>query len=180
MACLFTTFPRKRGFTLIELLIVVTIMGILAAAVAIIGSEMIRRAKVARAQGDLNRIGKAIRQLEIDTNLDPGITSLSPCINNGLLFTPDASDGSDASAVGLVADGSALYNSWKGPYIEEIPKDPWNRSYYMQGRYICTQDTKGCEDLPDNTPVRAIYSSGANRSAAGTADSDNVVLVLCH
>jgi prepilin-type N-terminal cleavage/methylation domain-containing protein len=169
----FTKAKTKSGFSLIELMIVIAIIATLSALGLVGYREGVRRAKVAQAQGDLDRLKKAVSQLEFDTGFHPGHDDLIPCITSPLLFGLSNSPGGSGLAA---TDG--LYPNWRGPYIEEVPLDPWGKQYYFQGNYQCDVDARGCKEA-GNVQVRAMYSGGANKSLAGISDKDNVVVVLC-
>ncbi|PIY79168.1 MAG: hypothetical protein COY81_04080 [Candidatus Pacebacteria bacterium CG_4_10_14_0_8_um_filter_43_12] len=175
MAFLLTSQTNQRtnkGFTLIELIVVIAIIAVLA--VLGFGAYMlgIQRAKIARAQGDLDKIKKAILQLELDTNLHPGHTITSTCIRN------DEYSLDDSGTTGLVTSDPAFNTAgWKGPYIDEVPKDPWGNAYSFDPDYTCKIKAKGCETYPDDQEVRAILSGGPNGNTG--YDEDNIVAVLC-
>jgi prepilin-type N-terminal cleavage/methylation domain-containing protein len=177
MAVLFSpTSVNKKGFSLIELLIVIAIIAALSALGLFGYLEGVRRAKVAQAQGDLDRLKAAIAQLQFDTSQHPGHDPVNTCVlaEGALLFDLSLVPG----GTGLVTtDG--LYPNWKGPYIEEVPEDPWGQPYYMTGRYACKKTTAGCKGVPEGTLVRAVFSGGANESGANSSDDDNVVQILC-
>ena len=101
-----------NAFTLVEMLLVVTIIGILAALVIpkIVGRS--EQARTTAAHADLSAIKTALDAFEIDNGFFPK--------NLGDL---------------LVAPGNA--KSWKGPYLDKIPSDPWgnNYNYYFPGKH---------------------------------------------
>lgn len=170
----FSSPTSKKGFSLIEIIIVVAIVGILA--VLAVGAYLkgIERAKKTRAQSDLDRIAKAIKELELDTMFGPGHANSSDCVYQIIRFALS----NDPDGTGLVS-AAATWSNWKGPYLDKLPLDPWNQSYFYDTNYECRTDTLGCENYPDLLRVRAIYSGGANRTTAGVFDTDNVVKVLC-
>lgn len=180
MAFSFVPTKNAKGFTLIELIIVVAIMALLTAFIAFISSVMIQRARVAKAQGEMNRLAKAIKQLEMDTGMHPGPTALTTCahvaIDDVLL--------NNSERVGLVG-GATMFDDWKGPYIESVPAtDPWGTPYYLDADYYCNSNSKGCEDYSHGQLVRAIRSNGPNKVfdadlSTPAYDEDNVALVLC-
>lgn len=172
---------NKYGFTLIELLIVVALIGILSMTVMWVYQTSILRAKNGKAQADLNRIGKAIRQMEVDTERWPmHLATYTGCGTNSATTHEFELDSS--GAVGLLQTDGA-YSGWNGPYLAELPTDPWGKPYRFDNDYFCFQDSVtrgiGCEWETDplNT-VSVIFSSGPNRSG-GTYDEDNIVLLLC-
>ena len=106
--------PESRGFTLIEILVVVVILGILAAIVVPRVMERPGEARVTRAKQDIQGVITALSLYKLDNFNYPG-----------------TAQGLDA----LVAkpSGEPDAPNWKGPYLDRVPKDPWNRPYqYLQ------------------------------------------------
>ncbi len=99
---------RTKGFTLIELMLVVIIIGALVAMVMPRLTGRSEQARVVAAQADINaNIATALKLYELD--------------NGGFPTTEEG------LAALTARPGSAL--SWKGPYIEKKPVDPWGREY---------------------------------------------------
>ncbi len=95
---------HKGGFTLIEILLVVVIIGILAGIALPKLSGHTRRAEITRARAEIENIGTALAQYEMDLGEFP--RSLQELVT---------SPGSDR---------------WNGPYLQKgVPNDPWKRPY---------------------------------------------------
>lgn len=95
---------HKGGFTLIEILLVVVIIGILAGIALPKLSGHTRRAEITRARAEIENIGTALAQYEMDMGEFP--RSLQELVT---------SPGSDR---------------WNGPYLQKgVPNDPWRRPY---------------------------------------------------
>jgi prepilin-type N-terminal cleavage/methylation domain-containing protein len=191
-----TISSRSKGFTLIELLIVVAIIGVLSGLGIWAYMLGIDRAKNARAQSDLNRLAKAIAQLNVDTGLMPNKESVSTCDKSGGIISGAAPGNSIFFSPGHQSlNRSGLWNnfanndgstgpavtSWKGPYmdgdISQVPLDPWGNPYEYDGDYICKADVKGCEryiGTLDND--RALISWGKDKIVY---TADDIAYVFC-
>jgi len=107
----------KSGFTLVEILIVVVILGILAAIVIPQFTEASTEAKESRLVSDLQTMRSQIELFKIQHNDDlPGAGTAT--------FVQAMTQYTDvAGALALVqAPGAGVY----GPYIQQIPTNPWN------------------------------------------------------
>ena len=100
-----TTRKAKRGFTLVEMLLVVTIIGILAALVIPKIAGTSEKARVTAAMSDIKGgIKTALDRYEVENGMYP------------------------KSLQDLVVRPSDAKN-WSGPYLDDIPKDPWGQPY---------------------------------------------------
>jgi len=106
-----TTRDRSRGFTLVELVVVMTIITILAGAVAIQVTNRIRYAKRARAVQDVCTLETALDLYAAD---------------NG--YAPTTQQGLDALRTKPSSDPQP--QNWNGPYVKKrVPTDPWGSEY---------------------------------------------------
>jgi general secretion pathway protein G len=114
-AAAYRTCPRSNspGFTLIEILVVVVILGILAAIVVPRVMERPGEARVTRAKQDIQGVVTALSLYKLDN------------------FTyPSGEQGLDALVTRPAGQPDAP--NWKGPYLDRVAKDPWNRPYQYQ------------------------------------------------
>jgi general secretion pathway protein G len=97
-----------RAFTLIELLLVLVILGVLAAIVVPKFTDRTKDAKIAAAKANISSLETALDAFEVDTgrypNSDEGLAAL--------VYAPSDVEG------------------WHGPYIKNVPLDPWGHEYY--------------------------------------------------
>jgi hypothetical protein len=65
----------------------------------------------------------------------------------------------------LVRDPGPSYPKWKGPYVQEISSDPWERSWvaYLLPLY-CSEDITGTATGGGNLGYAWLFSGGANRT----------------
>ena len=96
-----------RGFTLIEVMLVVIIIAVMAALVMPRLGGRSEQAKQSRSKADVASIGVAIGLYELDLGGYPeNLEALSK------------NTGSNAE--------------WKGPYLDNVPIDPWGHPYHYQ------------------------------------------------
>jgi len=99
-----------RAFTLIELLLVLVILGILAAIVVPKFTGRTEQARITATQTQIASFATALDAYEVDNgNYPKG--------KNGLMD--------------LVEQPRDTQN-WRGPYLKDIPKDPWNNEYIYE------------------------------------------------
>ncbi len=102
-----TKNPLRQGFTLVEMLLVLVILGVLA---AIVYPKVAGRGEQARETSTRTQIASfktALDAFEVDNGYYPKG-------RNGLQD--------------LVAKPRDATN-WRGPYLDNIPKDPWGNDY---------------------------------------------------
>lgn len=96
------TKTKQKGFSLVELLIVITIMGLL---ISIVAPEMFGKVEHSRSQAakaQMKVLGTALDAYRLDMGHYP------------------------EKIEELVQNNDPM---WHGPYIKEIPQDPWRVSY---------------------------------------------------
>ena len=98
---------RQTAFTLIELMVVIVIIGILAGVVLPNYLGRIQPAIEARVKADFKSISDAITSFKMDMNK-----------------YPDSLDQLTTSSSGDA--------NWRGPYLQNPPKDHWGRDYIYE------------------------------------------------
>ncbi|MBI5075982.1 MAG: type II secretion system protein GspG [Nitrospirae bacterium] len=131
---------EQKGFTLIEVIVVAGIIAVLAGILVPLIFKEIDESKISRAAADVRSISTALIVLKKDTGNWP-VTSV--CNNAMTLMKGDGSlptfsgGGWVINSMGsfdsvLNADDSGCWpNTWKGPYMATVNKDPWGNSYLM-------------------------------------------------
>ncbi len=101
----------QHGFTLIEILIVVVILSILAITVVPQFLDQPAKARIARAQSDVQQLKTALSMYKLDNFTYPSTAQGL----NALVSKPS---------------GQPLAKNWKtGGYMERMIKDPWGNAY---------------------------------------------------
>ncbi len=105
---------NQDGFTLIEIMVVIMIIGLLALMVVPRLRGVADRAKVTKAQADIQELKQALDRYYLDNGsyptTDQGL--------NALITAPTS--------------GSVPTNYEQGGYIEKLPNDPWGTPYFYQ------------------------------------------------
>jgi general secretion pathway protein G len=100
---------RTHGFTLIELLIVLAILGLLAALVGPSLFGNLEKGKRTTAAAQISNLASALDSYRIDVGRYP------------------------ETLEGLVENDTGR-NAWAGPYMRELPADPWGNDYYYEAQ----------------------------------------------
>jgi general secretion pathway protein G len=167
----------KKGFTLIELLIAIAIIAVLASIAAAAVQYARGQAKIARAQSDIAEIYKAMQTLSNDTGAWPG-NQTADAINltNGNEICGACTVGLNDPAAGLQStDGS--FENWSGPYMNEVPLDPWGNEYFFDTDYRVSADNKPC---PSGTCFDAVSvgSYGPDGTGNNLYNEDDIIKVI--
>lgn len=103
----------SSGFTLIEIMVVVIIIGILAILIVpnIIGR--VDDARIAKARTDIASLQTAIDMYRIDNGIYPSMQQGLTALTTKPQDPPEPMN-------------------WKGPYVKNLPKDPWGSPYQYQ------------------------------------------------
>jgi general secretion pathway protein G len=125
---------RPQGFTLVEMLLVLVILATLA---AIVYPKVMGRSKQASftaAQTQISSFKSAIDTFEVDNGYYPKG-------RNGLMD--------------LIQQPRDTVN-WHGPYIDQIPQDPWKQDYIYEcpGKHnISSYDISSLGPPGEQTPI---------------------------
>lgn len=164
-------------------------MGLLTAFIAYSVQEMIHRGRTARAEGDLSNLAKASIQLGLDTSYHINKLPYDDCVTTDAEYsavpspkgTQNEAIITDTGLIGLRNNSASAYPNWKGPYIEQIPTDPWGNAYMVDPDYDCSYFPETCDGI--TTLAKVFVSGGPNGSgmpaSAADYDEDNIVVVLC-
>ncbi len=137
----FRSLRRARGFTLLEIIVVVVIIGILAAIVVPQFMDRPGEARSTRARQDIQGIVTALNLYKLDN-----------------FAYPSAAQG--LQALVTRPSGQPEAPNWKGPYLNQMPKDPWGRPYQYQ--------------MPGQRGAVDVYSFGADGRAGGEGEAADV------
>lgn len=164
---------KLSGFTLVEVLVVIAIIGLLATLTTVAVNRAREKAKIAKAQHDIDAIYTAIGQLMVDSNEWPGHQT-PESVNTG--SSNEVWD-LNATQAGLVAtDG--LYTDWRGPYMLVINPDPWGNNYFLDTDYSVNSSLDPCDGGGGCHDVVAVGSFGPNGQGQNDYDSDDIIKIV--
>ena len=130
---------RQQGFTLIEIMVVLVIIGLLAALVVPSIMDRPDEARRIKAMQDIRAIESALKLYRLDNYRYPTQAQ-------GLKALRDKPDGVD---------------NWKGPYVDNLPLDPWDQPY----RYANPgRDGRGVD----------VYTLGADNREGGEGPDEDL------
>lgn len=169
---------NKKGFTLIELLVTIAIIGVLATIAMTAVGHARGQAKIAKATSDANEIYKAMTALSNDCGAWPG-NQLIDTVNltNGNEICDGCAFGLGDPEAGLVAtDGN--YANWSGPYMNEIPLDPWGNEYFFDTDYQVTAENLPCDGAGGCVDAVAVGSYGPDGIGNNQYNEDDIIKML--
>jgi len=158
----------QKGFTLIEVLTTIAIIGVLATVVLVAISGAKEKAEVAKAQNGINDLYNAIQQLAADTGEWPDHKNVDE--SEGGSPTNEILDLSCATCGLLTDDISQGYIGWSGPYLSELPVDPWGNNYYF--------DTDWDIEEGSGTTWAVVIGSAGPNGVGPEYDSDDIIKIL--
>lgn len=129
----------QSGFTLIEIMVVVIIIGLLSAMILpnIFGNQI--KAFRVKTKSDISTMSQALGMYRLDN------------------FTyPSTSEGLNALST------NPGKQSWTGPYLKRVPKDPWGNAYQYQ--YPGTHNSDSFD----------LMSFGPDGTAGGEGDNADI------
>jgi len=161
---------QKNGFTLIELLVIIAIIAILSTIALVFLRGYREKARIADAKTDIRNIFLAVRMLESDTGEWPAHQTpnvvCAGCNNNEV---DDFSGDADAGI--MQNDPGQPYNNWQGPYLKNMPLDPWDNNYFFDTDYDINSGS-------GTNWVAAIGSFGPNGGTPNQYDGDDVFMIV--
>ena len=168
-------FGKKKsqgGFTLMELMIVIAIIGILSSIAIPNFISYRKRGLIAHAQAELKSLEKVIKVMALDTNCYPSGDPVADFEQGGPDFYLDNDPGyglvgADDDFLDDVADAGGF---WAGPYMGEMPKDPWGNYYWFDA------DWRNNEDGWDYVAIGSNGPDGVGKNDYD--DPDNIVLII--
>lgn len=134
----------REGFTLVELMVVVIVLVILAATIIPQFTGVTYDAKVSMAKAHLSELEGALERFNIHMDR-------YPTVEEGLRALVDRPEGGG--------------KTWRGPYVKELRRDPWDHEYSYRTRV----DKNG-------TATYDIWSTGMDGADGGEGKNQDISL----
>lgn len=153
---------NEKGFTLVELLVVISIIGVLSTLAMVSLNYARSQARQTKAMHDIDTLLTAIKLLETDTGEWPGHQLVDEITTGGANEIWDLTE----TRAGIAAtDGSFI--GWSGPYMGNIPIDPWENNYFWDSDYTVDGE------------VRVVIGSfGPNGVGQNEYDPDDIIRII--
>lgn len=129
---------QERGFTLIEVIVVAGIIAVLAGILVPLIFKEIDESKISRTMADARSISGAMFVFRKDTGAWP-VLRRGCTLTQTLLYGDGTMPTLAAGYDNTTAESYDMYlsedhfgcwpNTWKGPYMAVVNKDPWGRAY---------------------------------------------------
>jgi type II secretory pathway pseudopilin PulG len=182
----------SRGVSLYEITAAVAMTGILAAVAVPVIIDKVSEAKSARAIQEVDGIYKAMQAFQKDTGKLPGQAEGAVLLKSGGVMPGGVAGSVGVRTAALCGPGGAVtstcllldrflvgplstddatnYPGWKGPYIDPISGDPFERAYIVNVQALYKVDTPlaGCG-------FGWVLSGGPNRELETHIVGDNAV-----
>ena len=168
-----------RGFSLIELLVVIGIIGVLATLAVVSFIYTREYAKITKAQGDLTEIHTATSMLADDCGTWPGHQEIEEITssNTNEICGDGCSFGISDPEAGI-EDIDGTYDGWTGPYIENIPLDPWGNEYFFDTDYSINANNEPCNGGSGCSYAVVVGSYGPDRVGRNQYNGDDVIKII--
>ncbi len=185
-----------RGVSLYEITAAVAMTGILAAVAVPVIIDKVQEAKAARTAQETDALYKALSAFQRDTGKMPGEVEKFKLLVSSTQGSPTAnpplSDSSSVTCTTLKTVGTPAsagtrptgcanindflvrnpntsgtnYQNWRGPYIDEITSDPFDRAYVVNiGALYSAEGAPVTADVASNTCGYGwVLSGGPNRT----------------
>ncbi|PKN13051.1 MAG: hypothetical protein CVU69_04880 [Deltaproteobacteria bacterium HGW-Deltaproteobacteria-4] len=145
---------NSAGFTLIEVIVIVAILAILAGILAPMIFSQIDDAKLTRAEADCKSISSAILVFRKDLGVWPNRMGAG-CPEVTTLMRGEGALPADLAAMSflttnvmnftdvLTTDDEGCYSTdlYRGPYLPNVPADPWGNSYVVAANNFAATST---------------------------------------
>lgn len=178
---------NNKGFTLVELLTTILIIGLLTT-LAMTGVRIAQtKARVAKAQHEVDTIYRAMGVLANDTELWPGGQAFETVCTDLPGGCPAGNeicgDGctfslSDPESGLLSTDGS--FPGWSGPYMAQMPVDSWGNEYFFDTDYEVTAGKEPCNGGAMCVNVAVVGSYGPDGLGNNQYNADDIIKIVAY
>ena len=170
----------------IELLIIIAMIGVLSTLVIAVVGNARTKSKITKARNDLTQLRTAVQFLSHDTGEWPNHQQLDAVCSSGNELCGSDSDG-DSCTSGSISDGvggltqddtGTAYSNWSGPYMVNIPLDPWGYEYFFDCDYKVNANKEPCNSGPSCSNAVVIGSFGPDGEGVNECNSDDIIVII--